>query len=161
MRPTPFASAILEYCNGLRAIGEDVRADEGTCPANVRRYLHAEWRRADALLKAWNAFITRGDPDRDRRHTDGRDPDTQGLVGCKDAIQFCSFCPKCGARRIDSQIGLERTPEEYVQRLVMVFREVRRVLRDDGTLWLNLGDSYNAAGRDGHGTREGADALQA
>jgi len=42
------------------------------------------------------------------------------------------------------QIGLEETPEEYVQQLVEVFREVRRVLRDDGTVWLNLGDSYNA-----------------
>jgi DNA modification methylase len=40
------------------------------------------------------------------------------------------------------QIGLERLPGEYVTRLVEVFREVRRVLRDDGTLWLNLGDSY-------------------
>lgn len=40
------------------------------------------------------------------------------------------------------QIGLEATPDEYVQRMVDVFREVRRVLRDDGTLWLNLGDSY-------------------
>lgn len=46
------------------------------------------------------------------------------------------------------QIGLERTPEEYVAKLVEVFREVRRVLRDDGTLWLVLGDSYsgNATG---------------
>ena len=42
----------------------------------------------------------------------------------------------------DGQIGLEQTPDEYVARLVEVFREVRRVLRDDGTLWLNLGDSY-------------------
>lgn len=40
------------------------------------------------------------------------------------------------------QIGLERTPDEYVEKLVKVFREVRRVLRDDGTLWLNVGDSY-------------------
>lgn len=42
----------------------------------------------------------------------------------------------------DGQIGLEETPEAYVARMVEVFREVRRVLRDDGTLWLNLGDSY-------------------
>jgi len=56
---------------------------------------------------------------------------------------------------VDGQIGLEETPEEYVQALVDVFREVRRVLRDDGTVWLNLGDSYNAAGRNGHGTRVG------
>jgi DNA modification methylase len=44
----------------------------------------------------------------------------------------------------DGQIGLEKTPQEYVEKMVAVFREVRRVLRDDGTLWLNLGDSYNA-----------------
>jgi len=43
---------------------------------------------------------------------------------------------------VDGQIGLEKTPEEYVNALVDVFREVRRVLRDDGVLWLNLGDSY-------------------
>ena len=47
----------------------------------------------------------------------------------------------------DGQIGLEPTPEEFVEKLVAVFREVRRVLADNGTLWLNLGDSYNAAGR--------------
>ena len=55
----------------------------------------------------------------------------------------------------EDQIGLEKTPDEYVAKLVGLFREVRRVLRDDGTLWLNLGDSYNAAGRTGHGTRQG------
>ena len=42
------------------------------------------------------------------------------------------------------QIGLDPTPDQFVAELVAVFREVRRVLRDDGTLWLNLGDSYNA-----------------
>jgi len=42
----------------------------------------------------------------------------------------------------DGQIGLEQTPDEYVAEMVGVFREVRRVLADDGTLWLNLGDSY-------------------
>ena len=42
------------------------------------------------------------------------------------------------------QIGLEQTPEEFIGKLVEVFREVRRVLRDDGTLWVNMGDSYNA-----------------
>ncbi len=49
----------------------------------------------------------------------------------------------CGAVRIDEQIGLEATPDEFVAALVTVMREVKRVLRDDGTLWLNLGDSYN------------------
>jgi DNA modification methylase len=50
-------------------------------------------------------------------------------------------CP-CGAIRKDSQLGLEKTPEEYVASMVAVFREVRRVLKKDGVLWLNLGDSY-------------------
>lgn len=47
-------------------------------------------------------------------------------------------------------LGLEPTPELYVAHLVEVFREVRRVLRDDGTLWLNLGDSYSGGGRACH-----------
>ena len=55
-------------------------------------------------------------------------------------------CGDCGAIRIDSQIGLEPTPEAYVAQLVAVFREVRRVLKDDGVLWLNLGDSYAREG---------------
>lgn len=46
----------------------------------------------------------------------------------------------------EGQIGLEPTPDEFVAKLVSVFREVRRVLRDDGTLWLNLGDSYAGSG---------------
>ncbi len=51
----------------------------------------------------------------------------------------------------DDQLGMEKTPEEYVEKLVDVFREVKRVLKDDGTLWLNLGDSYNGSG--GQGTK--------
>ncbi len=43
---------------------------------------------------------------------------------------------------VAGQIGLENTPDDYVSEIVSVFREVRRVLRDDGTVWLNLGDSY-------------------
>lgn len=50
------------------------------------------------------------------------------------------------------QIGLEPTPAEFVAKLVDVFREVRRVLRDDGTLWLNLGDSYAATSKGSGGT---------
>ena len=50
----------------------------------------------------------------------------------------------------EKQLGLEDTPEEFVNNLVKVFREVKRVLRDDGTVWLNLGDSYNAGRNGGH-----------
>jgi len=72
-------------------------------------------------------------------------------------------CPICKGTGIiegvkEHQLGLEKTPEEYVQHLVEVFREVKRVLRDDGTFWLNLGDCYygswgNSGSRDG-GQRE-------
>lgn len=65
-------------------------------------------------------------------------------------VQFKASCGKCGARRTDNQIGLEESPEAYVSRLVEVFREVRRVLRDDGTLWLNIGSSYAGSGKCGN-----------
>lgn len=74
------------------------------------------------------------------------------------SVQTCVTSPPYFGLRdygVDGQIGLEPTPNEFVAAMVDVFREVRRVLRDDGTLWLNLGDSYNAAGRKGHGTRIG------
>jgi len=58
-----------------------------------------------------------------------------------DAI-YKSVCPKCGAVREDKQLGLEETPEEYIKSMVEVFRCVWDVLEDDGTLWLNIGDSY-------------------
>ena len=45
------------------------------------------------------------------------------------------------------QIGMEEQPEEYIAKLVDVFREVRRVLRKDGTLWVNIGDSYAGSGK--------------
>ena len=58
------------------------------------------------------------------------------------APDIWTICGRCGARKSDRQLGLEQTPDAYVAQLVAVFREVRRVLKDDGTLWLNLGDSY-------------------
>jgi DNA modification methylase len=60
---------------------------------------------------------------------------------------------------MDGQIGLEATPDAFVARLVEVFREVRRVLRDDGTLWLNLGDSY-ASSTKGSGGGAASSTLQ-
>lgn len=65
-------------------------------------------------------------------------------------IQYKEICPKCGAKRIDKQIGLEKTPEEYVAKMVEIFREVRRVLKNNGTMWLILGDSYAGGGRAGN-----------
>lgn len=63
------------------------------------------------------------------------------------SVQCCVTSPPYYGLRdygVDGQIGLEQTPDAFVAELVAVFREVRRVLRDDGTLWLNIGDSYAA-----------------
>lgn len=65
-------------------------------------------------------------------------------------FQTCVTSPPYWSLRnyhIDGQIGLEDTLERFIDRLVEVFEEVRRVLRDDGTLWLNIGDSYTSGGR--------------
>lgn len=70
----------------------------------------------------------------------------------RDRAEFPTTCGKCGARRLDRQIGLEETPEEWADSLVAVFREARRVLRRDGTLWVECGDSYASKPR---GTDEG------
>lgn len=66
------------------------------------------------------------------------------------SVQTCVTSPPYFGLRdygVEGQIGLEPSPDEFVQALVEVFKEVRRVLRDDGTLWLNLGDSYTSGGR--------------
>jgi DNA modification methylase len=71
-----------------------------------------------------------------------------------ESVNCCITSPPYWGLRdygVDGQLGLEKTPEEYVAHMVEVFREVRRVLRDDGTLWLNLGDSYAGGGRGGLG----------
>jgi len=83
------------------------------------------------------------------------------------SVQMCVTSPPYfGLRDYGhaGQIGLEQTPDAYVAKLVDVFREVKRVLRDDGTLWLNLGDSYaraggwsNNNGLDGVATRQESD----
>lgn len=65
------------------------------------------------------------------------------------SVQTCVTSPPYFGLRdygVDGQIGLESTPVEFVEKMVEVFREVRRLLRDDGTLWLNLGDSYAGSG---------------
>ena len=73
------------------------------------------------------------------------------------SVQCCVTSPPYWGLRdygTAGQLGLEATPDEYVANMVAVFRSVRRVLRDDGTLWLNLGDSY--AGNSNNTRGEGA-----
>ncbi len=75
-----------------------------------------------------------------------------GLVQC-----VVTSPPYWGLRdySVDGQIGLEATPDKYVAKMVEVFAEVRRVLRDDGTLWCNLGDSYAHSGACGGSSPDG------
>jgi DNA modification methylase len=95
----------------------------------LRDYGTATWEGGDAGCDHSNIRRDHGDEKQSTQNGSSRDK-----VG-----RECRFC---GARRIDAQLGLESTPEEYVASMVGVFREVWRVLRDDGTLWINLGDTY-------------------
>lgn len=92
-----------------------------------------------------------GDPSCPHKRISKYSPNTitghnqEGLVGNVGDAIYKTVCPLCGAVRVDKQIGLEETPEDYIKRLTDVFHEVKRVLKKDGTLWLNIGDSYNGA----------------
>ena len=95
----------------------------------LRNYKTAVWSGGDPTCDHVEKVAAHGGERADR--------DQEGNV-----FQFRGVCEKCGATSEDHQIGLEETPEEYIAQLVEVFREVRRTLRDDGTLWVNIGDSY-------------------
>ncbi len=88
-----------------------------------------------------------GDPDcnhfRDTKITDECATGHKSMqhVGVADGI-YKSICKKCGAKRVDRQVGIEETPQEYIDNIVSIFNEVRRVLRPDGSLWFNIGDTY-------------------
>ena len=85
----------------------------------------------------------------------------ENKVFCGDAAEILKSLPQGSANMcvtsppyyglrdygIENQIGTEQTPQEYVDRLIKVFDEVYRVLMDDGTLWLNIGDSYAGSGK--------------
>ena len=72
----------------------------------------------------------------------------------EESVHCCVTSPPYYALRdygLDMQIGREDTPEQYIDRLTEVFRELRRVLRSDGTLWLNIADTYCGTGNKGYG----------
>ena len=67
-----------------------------------------------------------------------------------ESVQCCVTSPPYFQLRdygVDGQIGLEDTPEEFIAKLVEVFHEVKRVLKPDGTLWVNIADSYAGSGK--------------
>jgi DNA modification methylase len=110
----------------------------------LRDYGTATWEGGDAECN----HVERSAADCHKSSTLG--PNRDGLKPTNAAFkalerQFQEVCGKCGAKRIDMQLGLEPTPEEYIARMVAVFREVKRVLRADATCWVNMGDSYNGS----------------
>jgi DNA modification methylase len=107
----------------------------------LRDYGTADWQGGDAECDHLQALGGTRQSGRDRAASNGKFHDAATPIEAL-ALPYRSTCGKCGAVRKDSQIGLEPTPAAYVAKMVAVFREVRRVLRDDGTVWLNLGDSY-------------------
>jgi DNA modification methylase len=100
---------------------------------NLRDYGTASWEGGDAACDH-----------RRQLGGEGEKSAKQNTSAGMQSVSYRSTCGKCGARRIDKQIGLESSPEAYVAELVAVFREVRRVLHDSGVMLLNIGDSYAA-----------------
>lgn len=99
-----------------------------------------------------------------RRGHDASEKQSTSAGTSRDSLAGTNTCRLCGATRVDRQIGLEDTPDAYVAALVAVFSEVRRVLRDDATLWLNLGDSFVSSSTGSLGSRitlEGGQSNQA
>ena len=82
---------------------------------------------------------------------------TKGIPLPDKSVHACMTSPPYWGQRnygVDGQLGLEKTPEEHIAKLVKVFREVKRVLRDDGVLFLNYGDKYAGSGMGSGGTYE-------
>ena len=99
----------------------------------LRDYGTAQWNGGDAACDHTGIR---------RNHSDEKQASSAGTS--RDPVS--RSCLRCGATRVDRQIGLEATPDEYLATMVAVFREVRRVLRRDGTCWVNMGDSYANTG---------------
>lgn len=118
----------------------------------LRDYQTAKWEGGDVNCYHSTAKVkSRYDYSLENSHI--QDGERKGT----DAPRYKNICPTCGAKKVDLQIGLEESPEKYVEKLVEVFREVKRVLKPTGTLWLNIGDSY-WANRSENGLKDCGDA---
>ena len=92
------------------------------------------WRDASWKPERWGAH--------DDDNPGAKQQTNAGSLGHRGNVKEAAECELCGTWL--GAFGLEPTPELYVAHAVQIFREVRRILRDDGTLWLNMGDSYNS-----------------
>jgi DNA modification methylase len=111
------------------------------------------WGLRDYGTASWDG----GDPDHEHVGIEVRSgpPGSPKQASKRGSTHVYSGDCRCGAIRQDRQLGLEQTPEEYVAAMVDVFREVKRILRRDGTLWINIGDTYASSAMDLHRVRGG------
>jgi len=127
----------------LRTLASDSVHTVVTSPPyyGLRDYGTAQWDGGDESCDHMQCLVPSADDDPGIRCStlEGGKRTTTAQASSR---SYRDTCGKCGARRIDRQIGLEATPDAWLAEMVVVFREVRRVLRPDGTLWLNMGDSY-------------------
>jgi DNA modification methylase len=125
------------YVGDALDVLRELPAESVNCCATSPPY----WRQRDYGTGEWDG----GNPDCEHKPPFGSS--ASRLEGGKSTQEsaklYREVCGKCGAHRVDKQLGLEPTPEEYVACMIEVFREVRRVLRSDGTCWITIGDSYN------------------
>lgn len=112
----------------------------------LRDYGTSQWEGGDPKCEHKVGRVTRTQTEKSQKQT------TNTGSYADESIKIGEHCLHCGAKRVDQQVGLEATPGEYVSRLTAIFREVRRVLKKEGTLWLNLGDSY-ASGKSRYSSR--------
>jgi len=115
----------------------------------LRDYKTGTWEGGDTSC----AHVGRAKPRNDTRGdgSNSRFNDTRGNQPAKAYTEPVRSACKCGARRVDKQIGLEETPEQWAEALTAVFAEIRRVLKPTGTCWVNVGDSYCGAAGGGTG----------
>lgn len=105
----------------------------------LRDYQTAQWEGGDPLCQHRGSQVRTAPPGSEKQASN------------HGALEVRSGDCLCGARRIDRQIGLEPTPADFVETMVQVFREVRRVLRPDGVCWINLGFTYASDPGNGRG----------
>jgi DNA modification methylase len=137
---------VTQYVGDVRAVLKSLPADHFDCVVTSPPY----WGLRDYGTGRWEG----GDPDCEHRSPtmrEGRNEDRTKLDGsaatnsAQNILAHNSSCGKCGAIKIDEQIGLESTLGEHLAVMVDTFEEVRRVLKPTGTLWLNYGDCYATA----------------
>lgn len=143
MTETFLDGRVTLHCGDVREKLREMPSDHFDCVVTSPPY----WGLRDYGTATWVG----GEPDCDHRSPtmkEGRNEDRAQLAGstATNSAQLLlahrSRCGKCGAAKVDQQIGLEPTLAEHLAVMVEVFEEVRRVLKPSGTLWLNYGDCY-------------------